>query len=79
MRNQRPSWIAWRIDVHSKFQLILIAKREGVPCTFCGSPFEADDWDVVVEAQDTNDDDSAPVCIWHRRCFEAYLDQGEEC
>lgn len=48
-------------------------------CAFCAFPIEADDWDVEVEAQDASDDSSQPVRIWHRECFEAFLDEGEEC
>ncbi|WP_121989549.1 hypothetical protein [Nitrospira lenta] len=49
-----------------------------IPCAFCGEPANLHDADVIVEMHGPHAAPDHSKDIWHRSCFEDFLDQGEE-
>lgn len=49
-----------------------------VPCAFCGEPADLRRTDVIVEAHGQHTSHTRINEIWHRSCFDDFLDQGEE-
>jgi len=49
-----------------------------VSCMFCGMSVNLESKDVIVETHGNLFSHGERHQVWHRRCFEDYLDEGEE-
>jgi len=49
-----------------------------VSCMFCGVSANLESKDVIVETHGNLFSHGEILQVWHRRCFEDYLDEGEE-
>lgn len=49
-----------------------------IHCEYCGRSASLDDKDVVVDTVAGTASDVPLIHVWHHRCFDTYLDEGEE-
>ncbi len=47
-------------------------------CAFCGGPADPQSSEAIVETHGRRIPDDHITQIWHRSCFDEFLDQGEE-
>jgi hypothetical protein len=52
--------------------------RSQLPCIFCGLVADLDHDDLIVELRGNPSSYDAMPQVWHRRCYNDFLDQGEE-
>jgi hypothetical protein len=48
------------------------------PCASCGLPADLDSDHVIVEFKARRSFQDAIARVWHRGCYDEFLDQGEE-
>ena len=55
-----------------------VSDRSRPACMYCGNSVNLEGEDAVTDSRGQTSSSDTTVQVWHRRCFEEYLDQGEE-
>ncbi|WP_455371160.1 hypothetical protein [Petrachloros mirabilis] len=53
-------------------------KQATPPCMYCGQSVNLEHDNAVTESREQPSSRRNPVQVWHRGCFDDFLDQGEE-
>ena len=59
-------------------QQSVMQARTHSPCRSCGKPVPLQDQSAFIEPNEESKRAESGQHVWHRECFDAYLEEGEE-